>query len=229
MNKLFAACVALSLAVASVTAGAAAPAAGETYVYRVSNGYNNVVLGKIQYRVDKIEADRVAVSVTTDVPALGGARSEIYNRDGNWLRHALTNRDNPVDYEFAQPYTAYGLPLDTGKSWSVRVAARDPATGQSNSVRIDGDVVGTERITVPAGAFDTIKIKRRVYAGDWGAFTLETNIEETEWYAPALGRAVRTESKSEYIDSSRAIGGGAFSGPVIRGDWNVLELVSTSK
>lgn len=205
------------------------PVAGEIYVYRASNGYNNIVLGKIQYRVDKVDAGRVAVSVTTDVPALGGARSEIYDRDGNWLRHALTNRDQPVDYEFAQPYAAYALPLDAGKSWSVRVNATNPATGQRASVRIDGDVVGNERITVPAGSFDTIKIKRRVYAGNWGAFTFETNIEETEWYAPALGRAVRSESKSEYFDGSRSRGGSFGGGAIIMGDWNVFELVSISK
>ena len=229
MNKSTLACIVLALIALSGSAVAAAPAAGDTYVYRVTNGYNNVAVGKIQYRVDKVEADRVALSVTTDVPALGVARTEIYDKDGNWLRHAMTNRDQPVDYEFAQPYTAYALPLDTGKSWSTRVNATNPATGQRNSVRIDGEVLGAERITVPAGAFDTIKIKRRVYAGDWGAFTFETNIYETEWYSPQLGRAVRSESKSEYLDTSRGIGGGAFSGPVQNGDWNVIELVSSSK
>jgi hypothetical protein len=229
MNKSTLACMIFALGAMSGSAVAAQPAAGETYVYRVVNGYNNVALGKIEYRVARVDADRVALSVTTDVPALGMARTEIYDRDGNWLRHALTNQDHPVEYEFAQPYAAYALPLDTGKSWSVRVNATNPATGRRNSVRIDGEVLGAERITVPAGAFDTIKIKRRVYAGDWGAFTFETNIYETEWYAPALGRAVRSETSSEYLDTSRGIGGGSFSGPIQKGDWNVFELVSSSK
>jgi hypothetical protein len=229
MNRFRVAFIASILAALCSGAAAAASVAGETFVYRVSNGYNHVVLGKIEYRVDRVDADRVAVSVATDVPALGGARSEIYNRDGNWLKHALTSRDYQVDYEFAQPYVAYALPLDTGKSWSVRINATIPATGQRASVRVDGDVVGAERITVPAGSFDTLKIKRNVYAGDWGMFTLETNIYETEWYAPALGRAVRTESKSEYIDSSRSRGGSFGGGAIILGDWNVFELVSISK
>ena len=150
-------------------------------------------------------------------------------KDGNWLRHPIINHDRHVDYEFTNPYPAYMFPLDTGKSWSVRVDAVNPATGRRNSVRIDGQVVGAERISVPAGAFDTIKIKRRVYAGDWNTFTFETNIYETEWYAPALGRAVRSETTSEYLDSSRGIGGGGFGGPLQKGDWNVFELVSSSK
>ena len=47
----------------------------------------------------------------------------------------------------------------------------------------------------PAGAFDTIKITRRVYAGDFDSFLRETNIEEVEWYSPGLGRSVRMQAK----------------------------------
>ncbi len=40
------------LMVASVSAVAAAPAVGDTYVYRVTNGYNQEVVGQVTYRVD---------------------------------------------------------------------------------------------------------------------------------------------------------------------------------
>ena len=207
---------------------AAAPAAGDTYVYRLSNGYNREVRGQIQYRIDKIDADRITVAVTTDTPSLGAARTEVYAKDGNGLRHPLVNHDFLRDYEFAPAYPAYVFPLDPGKSWSVRVTAVDPATGRRNSVRVDGEVLGSERITVPAGAFDTIKVRRYVYAGDWEGFRHETNITEIDWYAPVLGRPVRTESKSEYLDTSRATGGGILGGPIIHGDWTVLELAAAS-
>jgi hypothetical protein len=50
----------------------------------------------------------------------------------------------------------------------------------------------------------------------------ETNITETDWYAPALGRAVRTESNSGYLHPTRC---GLGTCEPIRGDWNVFELV----
>jgi hypothetical protein len=203
---------------------AAAPAAGDTYVYRVSNGYNHEVRGQIHYRIDKIDADRVTVAVTTDTPSLGAPRTEVYTKEGNWLRHPLVNHDFPREYEFAPAYPAYALPLDSGKSWSVRINAVDPASGRRNSVRVDGEVLGSERITVLAGTFDTIKIARRVYAGDWDGFLRETNITETDWYAPALGRPVRTESKSMWQDMSRCSRVVCW----FRGDWNVLELAAAS-
>ena len=205
----------------AVFAAGALAATGDTYVYRVSNGYNNEARGKISYRVDKADADRVEVAVTTDTPSAGVARTEIYNQDGNWLRHPLVNHDQLREYEFARALQVNAPPGDTSGSWSVRVDALDPATGLRASVRVDGEVLGSERVTVPAGTFDTIKIQRRVYAGDWDGFKRETHILEYDWYAPALGRSVKSDSKSSWQDLSRCSRGGC---PWFRGDWNIFEL-----
>ena len=218
------------LVIALVVAGAAAaaPAVGDTYVYRVINVYNNEARGQVTYRVDKVDADSVTISVSPDTVELGAPHTDIFTRDDNWLRHPLINHDVPVEYTFSPAYPAYSAPLDTGKSWSVRVNATNPDSGRRNSVRVDADVLGSEHITTPAGAFDTIKVQRRVYAGDWDSFIYETNIVETDWYAPALGRAVRTERNSGYIDTQKCgkLGGGCSQ---VRGDWHVFELVSYSR
>ncbi len=201
----------------------AAPVAGDTYVYRVVNAYNNETRGQVSYRVDKVDTDRIVMSVATETPGVNIATTEIYAPDGNWLRHPVTNRDQPVDYEFAPAYPAYQFPLEPGKEWSTRVNAVNPATGERRSVRVDAKVLGNERIRVPAGEFDTVKIRRMVYAGDSSSYQhyTETNIAETEWFAPALGRTVRIARNSGYLDTSR--------GPqsrAVRGDWNIYELVS---
>ena len=227
MNKLPITLFLVVFVLLTARVGAAAPVAGDTYVYRVFNGYNHEARGQIRHHVDKVDAGRVIVSVTTDTPGLGSAHTEIYTTDGNWMRHPVTNHDQPVDFEFAQAYPAFVLPLEPGKSWSVRVNATDPVTGKRNNVRVDGKVLGAERITTPAGAFDTIKVMREVYAGDWEAFRQETNITETDWYAPALGRPVRSESYSGYMDPSRCTATGSACTP-IRGDWSVLELVTSN-
>ena len=219
MMKISAPIFAAMLA-AGGAAGALA-ATGDAYVYRISNGYNSEVRGTISYRVGKVDADRIEVAVTTDTPSAGVARTEVYTRDGNWLRHPLASHDQLRDYEFASALPVYA----DGGSWSVRVNAVDPATGKRSSVRVDGEVVGKERITVPAGTFDTVKIMRRIYAGDWDGFMRETQIVETDWYAPALGRPVKSDTKSSWQDMSRCSRGGC---PWFRGDWNIVELAETS-
>jgi hypothetical protein len=213
------------LAVLPHTTTFAAPAVGDVYVYRVGNGYiNNSDLGKLRYRIEKSSADRIEVAVTADNPRVGYARSEIYTKEGNWLRHQINSHDQPVDYVFATPYPAYVFPLEAGKSWSQRVEATGSATGKTGSIRVDGEILGVERIAVPAGTFETVKLRRRVYAGDRDGDRAETTITETEWYAPALGRAVRAERRSEWMDTSRC---GDSCRPQL-GDWLVYELVEAS-
>ena len=141
-------------------AGIASAATGDAYVYRISNGYNNELRGKITYRVEKTAAGRVEVAVTTDTPSAGSARTEIYTKNGSWLRHPLASHDQLREYDFVTALPVYAPPGEAGGSWSVRVDAVEPATGRRNSVRIDGEVLGSERITVPAGTFDTVKIIR---------------------------------------------------------------------
>ena len=220
LKRVWAAAIAAPLMIFSSIA-AAAPAAGDVYVYRLLNGYNNEPRGQVSYRVDKVDAGRVVMAVTPDTPGIGAARTEIYTTDGNWLRHTVVNHDRATEYEFASPYPAYQFPLDAGKSWSLRVDATQPASGRRASVRVDGEVLGSERIRVPAGEFDTIKVRRMVYAGDADGFLKETSIQEIDWYAPALGRAVRTASTSIYRDASRT-----RCCQFLRGDWDIYELVA---
>ena len=210
-----------TLLAASVVATAAVE--GDTYVYRVTNAYNNELRGHISYRIDKADSNQITQSVSTDKPGLPAPTTEILTPEGKWLRHSMVNREQLVDFSFSPAYPAYEFPLEAGKQWSTRVNATSGATGVNHSVRVDAVVVGNERIRVPAGEFETIKIKRQVYAGDGVYYqqVKETNIFETEWYAPALGRAVRFERNSGYADLNRGV-----RNRVVRGDWDVFELVS---
>jgi hypothetical protein len=221
-NTLLRLLIALTL---SLFLAQAYAAAGDAYVYRVFNGYNNEVRGTVSYRIENAQADRIQAAVATDTPSAGSARTEVYTKNGNWLRHALASHDQVRNFEFSQPLPVYVPPGNTDGSWSARIDALDAVTGKRNSVRVDGKVLGNERITVAAGTFDTVKIKRYTYVGDWDSFLRETHIEDTDWYAPALGRPVRSESKSSWQDTSRCSRGGC---PWFRGDWNVSELVEVS-
>jgi hypothetical protein len=51
----------------------------------------------------------------------------------------------------------------------------------------------------------------------------ETRISEIEWYAPALGRAVRIERRSQYMDLRLCHEDTACEH---HGDWDIFELVS---
>jgi hypothetical protein len=157
------------------------------------------------------------------------ARSATFGLEGNWISHVLYNHDRPVDYEFSPAYPNYAFPLTPEQSWSQRVNARDPATGNVRSVRVDGRVLGAERIKTAAGEFDTVKIYRLIWAGDWEGFLTETVITETEWYSPQLGRPVRLDRMSQWYDRTRSSSGTVFNtNQLMRGDWQVFELATST-
>lgn len=213
-----------ALIVASTSFAATPPATGDAYVYRLLNGYNKETRGTLNYQVASVDAARVTVSVTPDNPGAGKQRTYVYTPEGNWLRHEVENHGEKIQYEFVEAYPAFVFPLEQGKSWSMRVKATVQDEQRPRSVRVDGKVIGTERIRVPAGEFDTIKVRRTVYPGDHAFMLSETYVMETDWYAPALGRVVRTERDSRYLDMQSCSG---FARCEARGDWDIYELVES--
>ena len=209
---------------AAVLAAAAIPcAAGDTYVYRVINAYNREVVGHQRQELDAATGTAgEVVAVTVDTPALGVSRTEMYAPRGHWLRRALDNHGVAVEYEFTTALPAVQPQLGPGQSWSARVPARVAGESRNRSVRVDGRVLAQERIRVAAGEFDTLKIQRIIYAGDADYFITETRIVEMDWYAPSIGRSVRTETQSGWRDTRS--GCRRPENCERRGDWFIYEL-----
>lgn len=231
MNKALIVCVFLGLAgcaapLPSNPPPGAPPASrapdirpGDEWVYGFHDGYTRLPRGTIRYRVTAVRDDAITVEV-----GKGERRTtEVYTRDLNWRERPMTNLQ---DFRYDPPYPALPFPLAAGKTWRAYVQATDPVTGRVNRVRVDGEVLGWERVRVPAGEFDALKIRRLVYAGNFDFSRGEEQITEIDWYAPRAGQVVRRESLSHHLDTSRGCDDDRGDCQVIRGDWNVLELVS---
>ena len=165
---------------------------GDAWTYRVRDGYTGIQREDQRHEVIAINGDRVRVSS----PMERGDGVQIYDREWNWLRRPATNLQT---FEYRPAYQAYAFPLEPGKEWRERLTATDPADGRQFPVWIDGTVHGWERVRVPAGEFDTLKVERRVYFEYWEyAVRGRSQIHEVEWYAPAANQAVRREMRSRY-------------------------------
>lgn len=201
----------------------AAAAAGDAFVYRVVNRYNNETVGHIRHEIVASTAPQGQTeAITVDNTALGSARTDTYTGEGHWLRRPLDNHGTPVGYDFSSALPVVQPLLSSGSTWSIRVQAKVAGEDSPRSVRIDGRVLGHERIRVPAGEFETVRIQRAIYPGDAEYFRSETRIIEIDWYAPALGRSVRTETRSGWRDMRS--GCRRAENCDFRGDWYLLEL-----
>jgi hypothetical protein len=196
---------------------------GDFWEYAVRDAYTGLERGLHRYEVSHVEPGRVVVDVTRDGQRLDSA---IYSAGWNGLEHPLPNLQR---FRYQPAFPAYAYPLDPGKSWYTVVDATDPVTRETYKVHIQGKVLGWERITVPAGAFDALKIQRYVFAGNSTAVKSQEEIAETDWYVPALGRVARTQASSEHFDNSMGGGDGGEYPLRVRGDWLIAELVRYSR
>ncbi|HYC47605.1 MAG TPA: hypothetical protein VED01_19185 [Burkholderiales bacterium] len=197
---------------------------GDYWEYAVRDAYTGLDRGVRRYEVTRIEADRIVVDVDQNGERVD---SFVYSAGWNGLEHPLTNLQR---FRYSPAFPAYAYPLEPGKTWYTVVDATDPMTKRTYRVHTRGKVLGWERIRVPAGEFDALKVERYVYAGNSEGFRSQETIVETDWYVPALRRAARSSGWSEHFDTSKGGGDGGGEYPLrIRGDWLLAELVRYSR
>lgn len=195
---------------------------GDAWAYRVTNGYSRETFGEEQHRVVESAADRVVVEAT-------GYRSGRWTLtpDLQWLTHPLA--DDRVQ-TFSPAYPSLVFPLAAGRKWDIKVRGRDEGpdiafrnvVGPTDGVTVQGWVNGWERIRVPAGEFDVIKIRRVTWGGNFTSDYSQSEIVEELWYAPSIGRVVRHESRwKRLIHFTRLRDGPLY----LHGDWLVRELL----
>jgi hypothetical protein len=194
---------------------------GQFWEYAVRDAYTGFPRGLYRYTVAHSDNNRVVVDVTRDGERVD---TQVYAAGWNGIEMPLTNLQR---FRFEPPFPAFEFPLYPGKRWRRVVRATDPLSGRTNSVHVHTNVGGWHRIRVPAGEFDALEVRRYVYAGNQDYFTLQEEITQTDWYAPAIGYVVVSEGSSSHIDTSRS-GGGRGRPLRVRGDWLVAELVRHS-
>jgi hypothetical protein len=136
----------------------------------------------------------ITVTAVTPDNMTARAGSQTYltiTRDWNHLETRVGDR---VAASSRPAWMLYQFPLQVGKKWDGRWETADETqvsrwNGKSHVEKI-------ESITVPAGTFQTFKVrfegtynsKSKNTTDSWTGFR-----KETMWYAPAVRRAVKTE------------------------------------
>ena len=118
-------------------------------------------------------------------PAAAGVIG-VWDRDWNQLGHG--------GIEYKPFYPALQFPLEPGKQWSGAVQW-DSGSGTLRH-QLTAQVAGWERVAVPAGSFDAVRITVRGYISESGSrnyYAQSGSISNVIWYAPAVGQIVKKE------------------------------------
>lgn len=85
------------------------------------------------------------------------------------------------------------FPLELGKSWPAKFESLVPS-GARLRADLTGKVVAVEKVQVPAGTFEAFKIEQTGW-NNGVSFSGVLKVWQATWYAPAIGRVVRSEYK----------------------------------
>jgi hypothetical protein len=150
------------------------------------------------YNVPSAEPNRHwRISAVTDSRIEGTENGELLalTPDLNVLESPRDTSSNPMLLRF---------PLETGGKWHFTSEWTFKPTGSTGVADIDVEVVGYEKISVPAGNFDAFKLTSK--AGLRGASPKGSRIEavavSTYWYAPAARAIVKSITHNPYIGVS---------------------------
>jgi hypothetical protein len=162
---------------------------GDRWKFRLVDPFTGVAQEGNQQLIADVQPDGFVVEETAP-----GAEPRLlpFDREWNGFQEVKGRVEHQVRVRF---------PLEPGKSWSSRyewVNARSRHGQYDMTYRVGSP----ERITVPAGTFDVLRIEG---SGTWRNFTTGASgiIQETRWYAPSARNMVRRTVTSRYAGGAR--------------------------
>jgi hypothetical protein len=153
---------------------------GDTWTYRTLDSWTDKELRQSQIEFATTDADNLVFRITNK------ATNVVTTYRTNLDLGACRTMQNTTEEVCKGPYK---FPISQGQKTSYDKLPYPNGSGYSQA---DCSVVSTEKITVPAGSFDTFKID---CAGFWTnvfGSTANGNFKETIWYAPAVKRSVKS-------------------------------------
>ncbi|MEI6260560.1 MAG: hypothetical protein WCR46_11715 [Deltaproteobacteria bacterium] len=158
---------------------------GDSYTYETENISNSKLSYVATREVTAIEGNRLSV-VTTNTKS-GSKRINYYDRTWGYLGSGASDNDG-VSFSPALKYLDF--PLSVGKKWTAQSTETDKKTGRQRQHTINGMVDGWEKVQVPAGEYEALKIILKTEVKDADKVSPGTDIS---WYVPALRRSVKSE------------------------------------
>jgi hypothetical protein len=157
---------------------------GDRWSYRVTDKFTNLA-ESVSFEVTTVTENRIHARILQSSHGMDGITG-VWDRDWNPLVQGAI--------EYKPFYPTLQFPLEPGKRWR--------GVGQwyngSGVLRHDvtSQVTGWERVAVPAGTFDAVRIVVRGGISESGSinyYAQNGSISSVIWYAPSIGQIVKKE------------------------------------
>jgi hypothetical protein len=161
---------------------APAPAVGDSWTYQYTDVWKGAK-GNIN-RMEVTAVDDSGVHIAVKRAASGALIStQLFSAEMNPIERGSVH--------FAPSFARFAFPLAPGKEWSSDITGDNSKTGKQVRYHIKGKVVEWEKIRVPAGEFEALKVM--VDANYEEADSNGGRLTETAWFVPALNNFVKLD------------------------------------
>ena len=168
---------------------------GDRWRYRLINRYNGSTVGETT-----VEVLEVAPEIRLRVDP-GNGRPVLEERWANpWTVILETIYDAPMAFETPVPVVPPGARAGQGLTSASRYRSERSSSVLGWQQRLR--VVGWERVQVPAGSFDALRIERFATYQHPDIFRYAPERIDTLWYSPQVGRWVVREWTGSYLPGS---------------------------
>ena len=180
---------------------------GDSWTFDRTDGLKNVKEYSSAVVVTAVSDSEIRTSATRSDN--GNVATTIRNKELNRL-----STETAIGKNVADPYyPSFAFPLEIGKTWEKEVTStRSNEPDWKVVTSLKGRVVGWEKVTVPAGSFNALKIEvlgsyngwkgSDSRAGKWSGQSIDT-----AWYVPEVKNIVKSvyEESGLYMYASKVI------------------------
>ncbi len=139
---------------------------------------------------------------------------------------ALSETLYGASYEFAAPVPLLPAQVGGNSGGNTVTSYLDVASGRRRRWSQQLSAGRWERLRVPAGEFDCLRVSRVVGFEHVDENRRASTLSDTLWYAPQANRWVRREWRSEYTSAGISGAGNAPEGIAGRDEWLLWELTA---
>jgi hypothetical protein len=165
---------------------------GDRWRYQLVNLFNGGIDGEAVVQVTAV-APEIRLSVT--LPGRDQPLEERYTDP--WTVLADAGFDHRITFETPVPVVPPGA--HTGQRLFTRARYRADVSADRLDWQQRLRVTGWQRVQVPAGGFDALRIERLITFRHPDVFRYDPNRQDVVWYAPAVGRWVLREWTGDYM------------------------------
>jgi hypothetical protein len=189
---------------------------GDRWRYVLINRYNNIPIGEVSVQVTAVTPlIRLAIDRGADQPVI----EEIYTDPWSVLLETVYSGE-PIRFNAPMPVVPQGARTGLNLRSNTRYTTT-PSSSSEYAWNQRLSVEGWERVTVPAGSFDALRIARLISFEHPDVFRYSPERTDIAWYAPQVGRWVKREWTGSYLMPGLMARGGRA-----REDWVNWQLTA---